>query len=83
MRGVVPWGSGSCLFFVDLEQTPCFFEVEEISVHDEFVFACVGRNLVNALNGVATLSKLLNEKVDVYHGDHYTRGLERWERKRG
>jgi hypothetical protein len=71
-----------CFFFVDLEQMSCFVEVKEVSVYDELVFACVGGDLVNALNGVAMLAKLLNEKVDVYHGDQYTRGLEQCGYKR-
>jgi hypothetical protein len=53
--------------FFELEQAPCFFEVEEVSVDDELVFACVRGYLVNALDGVTVLSKLLNEKIDVYH----------------
>jgi hypothetical protein len=82
-RRILKRKSGGLFLFVDFEQTSCFFEVEEVSVDDEFVFACVGRDLVNALNGVAALAKLLNEKVDVYHGDQYTRGWKRRERERG
>jgi hypothetical protein len=58
---------GILFFFVEFEQTPCLFKVEEVSVDDELVFACVRGYLVNALDGMTVLSKLLNEKIDVYH----------------
>jgi hypothetical protein len=52
-----------------------FFEVEEVSVDDEFPLASVGRNLVDAFDGVTPVSKLFDEKIDVYiHGDQYTQG---------
>jgi hypothetical protein len=54
----------------------CFFEVEEVSVDDELPLASVGRNLVDAFDGVTPVSKLFDEKIDVYiHGDQYTQGL--------
>ena len=60
---------------VELEEAPGFIEVEEVSVDDELPFACVRGNLVDALDGVAVLSKLFDKEIDVNHGDHYTQGL--------
>jgi hypothetical protein len=63
------------LFGVELEDVSSFFEVEEVSIDDELPFASVGRNLVDALDGVTPVSKLFDEKIDVYiHGDQYTQG---------
>jgi hypothetical protein len=44
------------LRFVELEYAPGLFQVEKISVDDELPFACVWRDLVDALNGVAMSS---------------------------
>ena len=63
------------LRFVELEHASRFVQVKEVSVDDELPFACVWRDLVDALNRVAVLSELLDEEIDVNHGDHYTQGL--------
>jgi hypothetical protein len=62
-------------FGIELQDVPGFFEVEEVSVDDELPVAGVGRHLVDAFDGVTAVSKLFDEKIDVYiHGDQYTQG---------
>ena len=56
-------------FGVELEDSSSLVEVEEVSVDDKLPPACVGRGLVDAFDGVTLVSKLLDEKIDVYHGD--------------
>lgn len=62
-------------FGVEFEDSPGFFEVEEVAVDDELPVAGVGRHLMDAFDGVTAVSKLFDEKIDVYiHGDQYTQG---------
>ena len=46
--------------FVELEYAPCLFEVEDVSIDDELIFACVLRYMVNAFYYVAAFAKLLD-----------------------
>ena len=48
-------------FGVELEDSPGFFEVEEVSVDDKLPFPGVGRYLVDTFDGVAVVSKLLDD----------------------
>ena len=74
-RGGLAEGRGLFLFGVELEDVAGFVEVEEVSVDDELPLAGVGRDLVDAFDGVTAVSKLFDEKIDVYiHGDQYTQG---------
>jgi len=73
--GVWRRGRGLFLFGVEFEDVAGFVEVEEVSVDDELPLAGVGRDLVDAFDGVTAVSKLFDEKIDVYiHGDQYTQG---------
>lgn len=56
------------LRFVPLEQVPCLFEVQNIVVNREFVFAGVLRDVVDVANGMAFGSEGAYKKVNVYHG---------------
>ena len=65
------------LFFfgVEFEDVAGFFQVEEVAIDDELPFTGVGRHLVDAFDDVTPVSKLFDEKIDVYiHGDQYTQG---------
>ena len=60
---------GQSLFcFVLFEERSGFFEGEGVSVDDQFVFACVFRDVNHAADGMAMLAEGLDDQIDVYHG---------------
>ena len=60
-HGLALWPSKARLLrFVELEYAACLFEVEDVSIDDELVFACVIRYVVNAFHFVAASAKLLD-----------------------
>jgi hypothetical protein len=58
--------------FLVFEKLSCLFEVEEVSVYDEFIDACVVRYGEDALNGVSPFANSFDEKIDVYHAWQFT-----------
>jgi hypothetical protein len=60
--------------FLVFEKLSCLFEVEEVSVYDEFIDACVVRYGEDALNGVSPFANSFDEKIDVYHACEFTPG---------
>jgi hypothetical protein len=71
------------LFFQVLFQNATrLIEVKLLPVDDEDVFAGVGRDLVDVLNGVAVFTKLFNDKLDIYHARQCTRRSRKWKTTR-
>jgi hypothetical protein len=69
------WGTRLCagLFrFVCFEKSSCFFQVDDVSVHGQLIYACVFRDGDDALNTMAPFSEGGNEKIDIYHADEFT-----------
>ena len=58
--------------FVGFEESSCFFEVEDVAVDGEFVFAGVFWDGGDVLDGVALLPERLDEKIDIYHAEEFT-----------
>jgi hypothetical protein len=58
--------------FFGFEKSAGLFEIEGVSVHDEFIFAGVVGNFEYAIYLVAALAESFDEKIDIYHAGKCT-----------
>jgi hypothetical protein len=65
-------GEALLLCVVELKHAARGLEVKDDTVDDQFVFSGVWGDLMNVLDFVAVGSKLLKDKVDVYHAGQCT-----------
>lgn len=54
--------------FVQFQQMPGLFEVQNVVINRELIFAGVLRNVMDVANVMAFGAEGVYEKVDVYHG---------------
>jgi hypothetical protein len=54
------------------ENGPGFFEIEILSIHREHIFACVLGDVVNTFDGMAVVTQLFDDQIDVYHARQCT-----------
>lgn len=60
-------GQVSRILSIELEDVPCSVEINDGSVDDHLVLTGIWRNVVEIFHRVTVGSKLMDDKVDVYH----------------